>query len=420
MVRRFVSMKYKLFLIWVLLILGPWISLRCQAQLLGTVVTPQGQPLAAASVFWASTSYGTVTNTDGSFSLPLPDRSGTYSLTISYTGYSTFQKNITLPLTTAQTLKITLYPKPEELKDVVVRPYEKADWTTWGKFFSELFLGTMPEAAQCRIENTRAIEFRHYRKSELLEAHASKPLVLVNKALGYRIQYVLEDFAYSFKEKKFQFAGFALFTEMQTNNKKQAARWEMARQKAYYGSQMHFMRALFANRLSEEGFEVRKLERVPNREKDSLRQLLRVQLQQALEQQKGKAEKGNVTISVRDTTSLSTKIGKLPDYILTLYDSILPRDSFALPQNDWQVLLHFANLLHVTYRKGEVEKVYMREVADDQKKALVPVSWLELVAGKTILVEASGAYFHPTDIFAYEYWGWRERMATMLPVDYEP
>jgi hypothetical protein len=77
----------------------------------GTVGSPEGKPLAAASVFLAGTSYGTLTNEAGSFVLPLPLQAGTYSLTISFTGYATFQQTLSLPQAQGSTLHIVLYPK---------------------------------------------------------------------------------------------------------------------------------------------------------------------------------------------------------------------------------------------------------------------------------------------------------------------
>lgn len=395
-------------------------SLQAQGLLRGTVRNAQGQPLAAASVFLASTSYGTVTNESGSFALALPTRSGTYNLTVSYTGYSTYQLSVTLPQAAQQPLAITLQPRPGELDDVVVRPFVKGDWVTWGRLFTDLFLGTMPEAAQCRIENPRAIEFRHFKGSNMLQATARQPIIITNKALGYRVQYLLEDFSFDFKEKYLNYVGYALFTPLSSKSKKMQERWQQARENTYHGSQMHFMRALYHNRLEADGFEVRRLVRVPNQAKDSLRQALRALMLSP--QGNGAPQPGQQRLSLNfaDSSNPAARLANMPDHILTLYTPLLPWDSIATRHNETQVTLGFDNLLHITYLQGKVPQAYLDQQEDAQVHNGKPISWLELLKDKTVVVEASGNYFHPTDIYAHQYWGWRERMATMLPMDYEP
>ena len=78
---------------------------------------------------------------------------------------------------------------------------------------------------------------------------ATEPLVIVNKALGYKILYQLEEFQVDYKNNSMMYLGFPLFEEM--GSKK---RWKKAREKAYQGSVMNFMRCLYDNKLQQEGY----------------------------------------------------------------------------------------------------------------------------------------------------------------------
>ncbi len=84
-------------------------------------------------------------------------------------------------------------PKMEELQTVVVEPYEKDGWETWGKFFIENFIGTSQNARSCTIKNYKTLRFRHSKKRNQLTVTADDPLIIENKALGYSIQYQWKD-----------------------------------------------------------------------------------------------------------------------------------------------------------------------------------------------------------------------------------
>jgi hypothetical protein len=47
-------------------------------------------------------------------------------------------------------------------------------------------------------------------------------------------------------------------------------------------------------------------------------------------------------------------------------------------------------------------------------------SEITLLNGKPVEVFANGAYFNPQDLLSSGYWGWWEKIGTMLPFDYQP
>jgi hypothetical protein len=97
----------------------------------GKVTNADGTPIINCSVFINSTSKGTVTNSSGEFELTnISD--GKYELIVSSIGYETYVTSFStnqLPLIT----NIRLKQKSSDLSTVVVEPFLKDGWETWGK-----------------------------------------------------------------------------------------------------------------------------------------------------------------------------------------------------------------------------------------------------------------------------------------------
>jgi hypothetical protein len=75
-----------------------------------------------------------------------------------------------------------------ELESITVEPWEKDGWERWGRVFTESFIGTTSASRQCEIKNHKALRFRYSKKNGTLIAVADEPLIIENRALGYRIQ----------------------------------------------------------------------------------------------------------------------------------------------------------------------------------------------------------------------------------------
>lgn len=385
------------------------------------------EPIAGASVFISNTSYGTVTGKDGNFEL-LDISPGKYDLIVSSVGFETNVYSFgtdKLPLR----LRFEMEQKVKELENVTVEPSVEEGWDKWGKVFMENFVGQTPNAKQCRIKNEKSIHFRYYRKSNRLVAYSDDQIILENKALGYIIRYQLEDFEVNYKTGTTLFAGYPLFEEIDKSRKGLQRRWQRNRDKAYYGSMMHFMRALYNNNLSAEGYEVRRMVRTPNFEKQRVKKIYRpVRLQ----------TKGTATLSFSSSGVTSVQTGN-PDStavnpdssayyqrVLSQNDNIdtytrdlLTADSLIVQQEGDLKILFFRDYLYITY-KNELEDqeylLYFRE----PRKPTFQRSHIWLQNQQPIAVDANGSYFPPQEIFSMSYWGWDEKMANLLPLDYKP
>jgi len=390
-----------------------------QRTITGTVVDEVSHaPMAGASVFITNTSRGTVSDSKGAFELiNVPE--GQYDLIISMVGYETIVHSFNssrLPLR----MRAEMTAKVAELKNVTIESYIEDGWDRWGKAFLEAFIGTTPNAQHCKIKNTKDIRFRYYKKSNRLEAIADKPLVVENKALGYRIQYQLEQFEINFSQQSSMFTGYTLFTSLGKHPTSSKGRWDRNRATAYKGSMMHFMRCLFTDKLKEEQFSVARMKRVKNLEKERVRKIYKPVMPGI----HINGPSGQTSSLVVDTTKSQDSVNyymsvlRQPDHTDQYSDKPLTLDSLLLRTEAGMKVLYWTDYLFINY-SAKPEQAYLDNMFLQRKPALQQ-SRIFLKEGSPIAVEANGNYYPPQDVYALGYWSWTEKVANMLPVDYEP
>jgi hypothetical protein len=386
-----------------------------QFKITGKVISADNKkPIASASVFFSNTSKGTTTNEQGEFVLDnIPD--GRYDLIVSCVSYETYVQNIQPAKVTAP-LNIELKTKANELKEVVVGGYVKEGWQQWGKFFLDNFIGQSSYAGQCVVKNTESIQFRNYKKQKLLKAFSDETLIIENKALGYTIHYKLELFQYDFSTRILLYQGYPLFEEMESKRSRKMERWAAAREKVYHGSELHFMRSLYRNKVMEDGFEIRKLVKEPNLEKQRVKAL----------NAKSLVRKNVDGVMIVERSSWYNDSAKYYENILHQPDEkdivspgLLTADSIAYAVNKTTAGLEFTDYLRITYTRSIEDDDYLLQNRLN-RKAMAPVSTLTLINRKPIEILANGFYYEPLDLLHSGYWGWSEKMATMLPYDYWP
>ena len=370
--------------------------------------------IANASVFISGTSRGTVSDKDGNFTLAgIPP--GSYELIISSIGYTT----LVYPFTAAQLplqLKIELKTKATELEAVTVEPFDEETWEKWGNIFIQSFIGTSFAARQTNIKNYDKIQFRYYRKKQLLVAIADEPLIIENHALGYKIQYQLEEFQWDQKNRTLFFLGYSLFDDMADDRKRVPRRWAENRKKAFYGSMLHFMKSLYENRLREEKFEVHRFKKERNVEKDRVRDIYKTI-------SRGAVYSGGVTVMQygqkigKDTADYYEKIMRQPDYLDIIEEPLLTADSLVSTKNTTSKLLYFPNYLHITYKGAKEENNYLL-YSRENRRVSYPRSTIFLLHGNPVTIDAIGLYFPPQEVFSTGYWAWSEKVAHLLPFDF--
>ncbi len=189
------------------------------------------QPLVGINLFLSHTSIGTTTDQTGHFVLDrIPQ--GKFELVISSLNYETRTISINtghLP----ESIQLLLKPTANELQEVIVEPYDEDGWDRWGRYFNAHFIGNSALAADCKLINPDVVKFRYSRKNNTIRAFSREKLIFDNKALGYRILYLLTKFEYNLVERSFYYSGYPQFEEMRPKNADEKKRWDKKRKEAY-------------------------------------------------------------------------------------------------------------------------------------------------------------------------------------------
>ncbi|WP_300596974.1 carboxypeptidase-like regulatory domain-containing protein [Niabella sp.] len=368
------------------------------------VAEGSGQPIAGISVFVNNSSVGTVTATDGSFHLAEVPAG---ELIVSGVSFETLVYTVK-PGTTPLSLQFELKPKIKELENVTVGGYIVETWEKWGQTFLENFLGRTPVARKCILQNKEVIRFRYYKDKGLLEAVADLPLMIENPQLGYIIRYDLQDFKISFNEPHSYYSGYALFLDREKTSRRAAAR---NRKKAYYGSAMHFMRALYKDQLAVQEFEVQRMVRVPNTEKERVRRIAAVRALQL-------TRTGIMKDQLQDSAAYYQKVLSQADYTDYYARASLKTDSILTGTVDNYKIVNWDHFLAITYHGVMEDPEYLQYIGAPNRSTGYPRSLLQLKG--PIVIDERGNWSLPQDLITSGYWGWSNRVGDMLPLDYEP
>lgn len=320
------------------------------------------EPLNSASVYCQNTTIGTTTNKDGEFSLQL--KSGGYELIISYTGYQTKQVRITN--TDNRIPDIEMIKEEKNLGEVIIKSSNevKDGWEKYGTFFLEHFIGVTPNAAKTTLLNPEVLKFYLLKKSNKLRVLATEPLQIQNNALGYNLRYQLDSFIYFYNTNINSYRGFCLYTEMDGEDSLKKV-WAANREKAYYGSKLHFMRSYYDSTLVEEGFIIDMLDEVNDK-----------------------------------------KFNAIKDVYDTLYYGAL--------DSTMQIEIGFPRKISITYAKKKPEPEYLKQFKLP-KNVSVQMSYIDMT--DAIAIKENGYYYDQKDWINQGYWSWKN-IADQLPYDY--
>lgn len=244
----------------VFILLAPAIALGQGQTIFGKVVRSDNKNIIpGANVFLSNSSYGTATQFDGSFILKNV-KPGQYLLTVAHLGYADYTETILVSDKQVE-VRIEMAPQPIMLKEVNITT--KADWKRNYEMFKKQFIGTDDNARYCDVMNPDVLQFNYFSTQKRLEAYADNFLVVENRALGYRVKFLVRDFKFDQIEGLIQYSGQKLFEEL-PGSEAEKKKWRYNRDMAYYGSPMHFFRAVYADKLEEEGFEMHRYTRYVN------------------------------------------------------------------------------------------------------------------------------------------------------------
>lgn len=385
------------------LLLGGYSGSAQQVSISGRVVDgTTKEVLPFASVFINNSMQGTVSDQNGQFELRVNE--GVQEMVISMVGYDrmVYQADFT---SKSPKYLFELAPLVVELKELEVKADRSSEWYENLKIFQYHFLGNSKNAIRSEILNPEVLIIDG--QERLLKVKGVDFLEIENYGLGLSIRYFLSSFEFNIEEGIVHYLGYPSYAELKGGWFK-INRWAKARESTYLGSWMHFKRALRDGEVSEEGFEVRSMELIPNPDRPD---------DQILEEAKKRLEEiqGLSYSLFKDSLSALVEKEKLPKTIEKVSKELLSPDGYSR-QVDGAIELDFKNYLQITYLHGKLPREYIQGFQlGDRPYSDRPVSNLRMVS--PISIYPSGLESNPMALHIYGYWGW-QNMADTLPIDY--
>ena len=241
----------KRLLIFVLLIASVQLAeAQIAATITGTITDTTGAPIAQANVFIASSMAGTTTDDNGLYRLPgIP--LGTLRLVVSRIGYEPDHVDLFVREARTYTQDFKLREKIYELGELTVTSNNRR-WQRQLERFTNIFIGESPNAQETAITNPNVLDFSG--RGGEFRAQASEPLIIENKALGYKLTYFLNEFIA--EPSSWRWDGEPLFEPLEPSSPEEAARWSAKRDSAFYGSFRHFLLSVINDQVEEQGFKI--------------------------------------------------------------------------------------------------------------------------------------------------------------------
>ncbi len=384
-----------------LLLLCPFI-IKAQAIISGKVTRADTKaPVGRVSIFLSNSSFGTSSADDGAFTLS-GIKPGQYQLVTTSLGFEEFTQTIMVGKEPIK-LDITLSPKTTQLREVVITT--NADWKKNYAIFEREFIGTSANSKKCRVINPHVVTLLYHGKKQTLEAWTDEFLVVENKALGYRVKYLLKNFTFEKLAGYIAWEGQVLFEEL-PGSESQKKEWKLKREECYYGSPQHFFRTLYQGTTSAEGFVLRRLIRTPNPDRPPDEVIY-------------KKVKTFGQLNNRDSVNYWATIGNMPRYRETLIKApIAPAQVFARLDKPGLFAIGFQNCLYLVYTKKH-EETDFRDVYHPLDMENFETSVVTLFKNDYAIFDSNGTVISmPRPLFEGT-WS-KAKLAELLPLDYVP
>jgi hypothetical protein len=331
------------------------------------------ESLPFANVFINNTTLGSTTDINGNFKISgsLPQNP---EVVASFVGYFTKYRKVSFGGRNQVTVNFELTPKEDQLDEVSLSAKRDKAWERNLRKFERVFLAVPddPFFKKNEILNPWVIDFQEGKAEGLgryLAASSSEPIKVANKALGYEVDYHLQEYLQT--KNGFQYYGLVNFGEIETPANHDEQNWNESRNSAFFGSMRHFLYSLVRNEADSQGFEAFIVQ--------------------------------DIAPSLR-TNDFDQEIGSslLPLPLDSLVTAILPNGNFIM---EWpgNVEVHFT-------------KKYWPSTYYTNRSH--PISWINAPNCK-FEVDANGVMMDPRELILSGYVA-RERVARSLPHDFRP
>ena len=220
-------------------------------EITGKVIDEKQKPVEFANVFANNTSFGTTTDSNGSFKLQLPNTVPNIELVVSFVGFQGLRENITQQLGAEKYYTFSL--KPIAITEVTITAKRDKDFKRKWQLFETALLGQSDFVRECRILNPDVIRLQ-YDDNKNLFASAVEPFYVQNNALGYKIRLQMSHFKCNGTQSESIIDQF--FEKLVPKDAEQEFFWNKNRKIAFKRSFRSFLVSLANNKLKKDELEV--------------------------------------------------------------------------------------------------------------------------------------------------------------------
>lgn len=404
-----------LFIIFLLLAFSAESFAQQSFNLSGYVRDKKGEVLPGTGIYVSGYKIATATNNDGHYALNL--KPGNYDILVQLIGFKAVNKNMIITDKSVK-LDFLLEESVTQLAEVTIKP--DPDRAHYIEFFKSYFLGTTPNAENCKILNPQILRIDYNKENNTLNVKTDEFLIIENKALGYKVKYLINNFQYDYNARIVYYEGYPTYEDLDGSNSKRK-KWAQKRIEAYNGSAQHFFTSLYNNNSFEEGFVINKLIRKPNSERppDSLimaniKRLSKVQISLT----------GTLRINSHEQDSLSYWYGKknLPKGISILNKARISPDTLVHQFNQNIKSINFSDVLYVIYTKEREHEAFANRIGQSISRPLdMPNYQVSLInlSIRPVYFYKNGSVYNTRSMLYEGYWAW-EKVADSVPMDYLP
>ncbi|MFK7846764.1 MAG: carboxypeptidase-like regulatory domain-containing protein [Rhodothermales bacterium] len=330
--------------------------------------------LPGAHVYLANTTIGDITDANGFFHIK-GVQAGSYQIIITTIGYKPYQQAIAITPDGNTDLTFKLQRDVYQVGEITVTDDKPRHWKRDLSRFKRMFLGITKNRRGCEIEDPFLLSFRT--TDGRFTASTTAPLTIINRAMGYKITYHLNEF--SAKGGEFRFTGQPVFELMPPKHKKEEKKWGRRRKEMFEGSFQHFLRSIAANTSYEDGFRLYLMDELNWKQPHT--QLLDFY-------REAKAE--------------------IKQDVL-LKEHPLPHERS----------MQFAGFLHVIYLEDMMERDFYEWVAMNYNASKEPMRAALRLMHTDANFNEIGFLNNAFDVARYGYWNWESGICNWLPFNYE-
>ena len=372
-------------------------------------------PLPGARVYISGYKIATSTDSDGKFRLPNL-KPGSYDILVQMIGYLPFSKNIIISDKSVD-VSFLLKESTTTLNEVVIRLDPNRQ--KYINQFKEYFIGKTPNSKLCKILNPQVLRVDFDITTSTLTVKTDEFLIVENKALGYRIKYMLDYFEFNSRTNIIYYSGKPFFEELKASTAKKKKYVDM-REIAYYGSTQHFFKSLYKGTTAEEGFIINKMEKVinPNRLNESI-------INNNIARLRIPPEKTGIRINAGklDTSQLAfwKKQKEMPKFIDKFNRAEILTDTLLHYYNQDLKYLNYTDALCIIYTKERETTEYDKSGSWIRRPFEVSnyqISLARLTRGPIRFYE-NGGILDGRSLLYEGFWAY-EKVGDMVPMDYIP